>query len=49
MPGAKEARLSYKIQGEAEGKALANIHLDTGRHHQIRVQMSGWDVRFSEM
>ena len=39
--GAKEARLSYKIQGEAEGKALANIHLDTGRHHQIRVQMSG--------
>ena len=39
--GAKEARLSYKIQGEAERKALANIHLDTGRHHQIRVQMSG--------
>ena len=39
--GAKEARLSYKIQGEAEGKAMANIHLDTGRHHQIRVQMSG--------
>ena len=20
---------------------MANIHLDTGRHHQIRVQMSG--------
>ncbi len=33
--GAKEARLSYKVQGEAEGKALANIHLDTkgtGKH-----------------
>ncbi len=39
--GAKEARLSYEIQGEADGKALAKIHLDTGRHHQIRVQMSG--------
>ena len=39
--GAKEARLSYEILGRAEGKALAKIQLDTGRHHQIRVQMSG--------
>lgn len=39
--GAKEARLSYEILKKAEGKALAKIQLDTGRHHQIRVQMSG--------
>lgn len=39
--GAKEARLSYEILSRAEGKALAKIQLDTGRHHQIRVQMSG--------
>lgn len=45
--GSKEARLSYKILQEAkdsriEGgrKTLLEIHLDTGRHHQIRVQMA---------
>ena len=44
--GAKKARLSYKVLGEAVDKIsgkkkwLLRIHLDTGRHHQIRVQMA---------
>lgn len=48
IKGAKMARLSYKIinrksveilAGESRNLALAQIHLQTGRHHQIRVQM----------
>ncbi|MGO4945063.1 RluA family pseudouridine synthase [Blautia sp. Sow4_E7] len=45
-PGAKKARLSYEVLGEAKDKIsgkkkwLLRIHLDTGRHHQIRVQMA---------
>ena len=45
-PGAKKARLSYEVLGEAvdeisgKKKWLIRIHLDTGRHHQIRVQMA---------
>ena len=45
-PGAKVARLSYEILDSAEDKIsgrkkwLLKIHLDTGRHHQIRVQMA---------
>lgn len=39
-PGAKEARLHYKIIKKSENFAIADITLDTGRHHQIRVQMS---------
>lgn len=46
-PGSKEARLSYKVLQETadertdSGKRfLVEIHLETGRHHQIRVQMS---------
>lgn len=42
--GAKEARLSYKILPETsdfkEGYALLHVALDTGRHHQIRVQLA---------
>ena len=44
--GAKKARLSYEVLGEAVDKIsgkkkwLLRIHLDTGRHHQIRVQMA---------
>ncbi len=47
---AKAARLSYEVQAEREqympdrtkGKlALVKIRLETGRHHQIRVQMRG--------
>jgi len=37
--GAKEARLSYVVLETGE-RTLLKIHLDTGRHHQIRVQMA---------
>lgn len=46
-PGSKEARLSYRVLQVAEDermdsgkRCLLKIHLDTGRHHQIRVQMA---------
>lgn len=39
-PGSKEARLHYKVIKKAEDSAIVAITLDTGRHHQIRVQMS---------
>jgi len=42
--GAKEARLSYETLPETsdykEGYALLKVELDTGRHHQIRVQLA---------
>ena len=40
--GAKKAILDYKIMTikQDEHLGLLNIHLITGRHHQIRVQMS---------
>ena len=37
---AKEARLSFRIAAGCRDLALAEIELDTGRHHQIRVQMA---------
>lgn len=43
-PGAKFARLWYrteKVSGSPDQpETLLNIHLDTGRHHQIRVQLA---------
>jgi 23S rRNA pseudouridine1911/1915/1917 synthase len=46
-PGSKLARLSYELTGEADDPKVSGgkkyrlrIHLDTGRHHQIRVQMA---------
>lgn len=39
-PNAKEARLHYKLIQKTEDTAVADVTLDTGRHHQIRVQMS---------
>lgn len=43
-PGAKPARLHYKTTGPCDdiypGGSLVEIRLDTGRHHQIRVQMA---------
>lgn len=38
--GVKEASLEYEILGEAEGKAIVQVLLHTGRTHQIRVQFS---------
>lgn len=38
--GVKEARLSYRLLSEKEGKSLLRIRLFTGRTHQIRVQLS---------
>lgn len=39
-PGAKKAILHYKIIQSASPYSLADITLETGRHHQIRVQMA---------
>ncbi len=39
-PGSKEARLHYKLIQKGSHSSLAEITLDTGRHHQIRVQMA---------
>ena len=41
MPGAKEARLTYRRLSAVEGKSLLEIELETGRKHQIRLQLSG--------
>lgn len=42
--GAKESKLEYnllqQVQSENKSYALFDIHLLTGRHHQIRVQMA---------
>ena len=38
--GAKLASLSYEVLEEKEKLSLVKIHLETGRHHQIRVQFS---------
>ena len=40
-PGAKEARLRYRLLGASERYWLLEVELITGRHHQIRVQLSG--------
>lgn len=41
VKGAKEARLSYAVLSKGEkGTALVRVRLDTGRHHQIRVQLA---------
>ncbi len=39
-PDAKKAVLSYKVLQKSSTKALVQIKLETGRHHQIRVQMA---------
>lgn len=36
----KRAELDYHVLKEAEEGSLVEIHLHTGRHHQIRVQMA---------
>ena len=39
-PGAKEARLSYRPIKTQDGLTLVEVSLETGRPHQIRVQMA---------
>jgi 23S rRNA pseudouridine1911/1915/1917 synthase len=39
-PGSKKAVLSYKILKESDHYCLLEIHLETGRHHQIRSQLA---------
>ena len=39
-PAGKPARLHYQCLGKQGGLALLSIDLYTGRHHQIRVQLS---------
>ena len=38
--GAKRARLTYKVERETEENSMVKVQLETGRHHQIRVQMA---------
>ena len=37
---AKEGRLTWKCLEQRENRALVEVELETGRHHQIRLQMS---------
>ncbi|WP_138294573.1 MULTISPECIES: RNA pseudouridine synthase [unclassified Clostridium] len=39
-PGAKYARLRYRVLAERDGFSLVAIRLETGRSHQIRVQFA---------
>lgn len=38
--GGKQARLAYERLAVSDNNSLVRIHLDTGRHHQIRVQFA---------
>lgn len=38
--GAREAKLTYRVIGQREGKSLVRIRLETGRTHQIRAQFA---------
>lgn len=38
--GAKEAVLDYKVIGRTRSYTLLEVHLHTGRHHQIRCQLA---------
>ncbi len=39
-PGAKRAELSYRLIGKGENYSFIEVNPATGRHHQIRVQLS---------
>ena len=39
-PEAKKAVLSYEVLKQEKDKSLVQVKLETGRHHQIRVQMA---------
>ena len=40
VPNSKEARLHYKVIATTDRYALVEVQLFTGRHHQIRCQLS---------
>lgn len=40
VPGAKKASLTYKLIGASDNFYLLEVHLETGRHHQIRCQLA---------
>ncbi len=40
VPGSKEARLEYLTLSVSDRYALVEVHLFTGRHHQIRCQLA---------
>ncbi len=39
-PQSKEARLNYEVKGASKNYSLIEVELLTGRHHQIRAQLS---------
>ena len=39
-PGAKKAVLDYEVIGHSDRYHLVEVHLHTGRHHQIRCQLA---------
>lgn len=45
--GAKEAKLSYKVIKTLDNYSCAEVLLETGRHHQIRCQLSalGYSIK----
>lgn len=40
VPGAKKAVLNYRVIGYSDNYHLIEVHLLTGRHHQIRCQLA---------
>jgi len=46
LPGARQARLNYRRLKLFNGLSLLEVELETGRKHQIRLQLSsrGWPV-----
>lgn len=43
---AKEAKLHYRVLERGNNLSLLEVHLETGRHHQIRAQLAhaGWPI-----
>lgn len=50
VPGSKRAEMRYKVVGQSDRYHLLEIELVTGRHHQIRAQLSaiGCPIRGDE-
>lgn len=40
VPGSKKAVLDYRLIGRSDRYFLVEVHLHTGRHHQIRCQLA---------